>query len=27
METLSRKSDTMAAILYAFNCWQALERY
>lgn len=27
METLSRKSDTTAAILYALNRWQALVRY
>lgn len=27
METLSRKSDTTAAILYALNRWQALDRY
>lgn len=27
METLSRKSDTTAAILYALNRWEALTRY
>jgi len=27
METLSRKSDTTAAILYALNRWEALECY
>lgn len=27
METLSRKSDTTAAILYALNRWQAMVRY
>jgi hypothetical protein len=27
METLSRKSDTTAAILYALNRWDALVRY
>jgi transposase len=27
METLSKKSDTTAAILYALNRWEALMRY
>jgi transposase len=27
LATLSRKSDTSKAILYALNCWEALTRY